>query len=125
MSRPVLRFWLAAVGAVLLYAVAAAWLFPYDALRLTTGADRHRVWLVTLWTGGMLAICFGAAGLLGYGGALGVREVVEAGSVAEAAEARRRARRDAGGFHRNFAWWLIVTGVLLVGAYFAALAVSG
>lgn len=124
MSRPVVRFWLSSVVVVLVYAVVAAWLFPYEALRLETGADRHRVWLLCLWTGGVLGICFGLAALIGFGAPLGVREVVEAGSVTKAAEARRQARRQEGGFHSNFAWWLVVTGGLLVATYFMALAVS-
>jgi hypothetical protein len=119
-SRTALRFWGSALVLAALFTAATAYLFPFDALRLVTGPDRQRVWLLTLWTAGVMSILFGLAGLLGYGGPIGYGEVQEAGSFAEARERRRLARRDAPGFYRNFAWWLVCTGALLVAAYFAA-----
>lgn len=120
MNRSVGRFWLAAIGVAGGWAVASAFLFPYGMLDLETDAERSRVWLLLLWTSGVMAVCFGAAGLLGYGGPIGFREVAEAGSLTRALAARRSARRVSTSFHANFAWWLIVTGILLIGIYFMA-----
>lgn len=120
MSRPA-RFWGSAVAVVLVFALAAALLLPYEALQLRTEADRWRAWLLTLWTGGVMGVLFGLAGLLGFVSPVGVRDVVEAGSVARAKE-ERRTSLSAGlsGFHGNFAWWMISTGALLIGLYFAS-----
>lgn len=120
MSRDGARFWAAAAGVAAGWAVASSWLVSVDALGFETGAERLRVWLLILWTSGVMAICFGAAGLLGFSAPLGFREVAEAGSLTEAVAARRRAARTSAAFHRNFAWWLIVTGALLIGTYFLA-----
>ena len=120
MTREAVRFWVAAALAAGGWAVACSTLFPYEALGLETGAERGRVWLLTLWTSGVMAICFGVAGILGYAGPLGFKEVADAGSLTQAMEARRRARRGVGSLHRNFAWWLIVTGAMLIGIYFLA-----
>lgn len=124
MSREGYRFWLTAAGAALAYTAAARWLMPFEALGLQTPAERVRVWLVALWCGGVIAVCFGFAGLLAVSAPLGVRDVVEAGSVTQAAEARRAARRALGGFYTNFAWWLIVTGLFLIAVYFVAWAAT-
>jgi hypothetical protein len=120
MSRSSIRFWGSALALALLFTAAAALLFPYDALRLTEQPDRVRVWLLTLWTAGVLAILFGVAGLLTFATPIGFREVHDAGSVSEAHEARRRARQVAHPFHDNFAWWLVCTGLILIAFYFVA-----
>jgi hypothetical protein len=117
-SRGALRFWGSALLLALGFSAATALLLPYDALRLTTQPDRLQAWLLTLWTGGVMAVLWGASGLLGFRGPLGFREIHEAGSFAEARERRRLAHRDAPGFYQNFAWWLICTGVILIGVYF-------
>jgi len=118
------RFWGWAVGVAIGFALAAALLMPYEALGLATEAERWRAWLLTLWTGGVLCILFGISGLLGVVVPVGVREVVEAGSVTRAVEERRSSwRRGEGGFHGNFAWWLVATGALLVALYFVSWAV--
>lgn len=120
MTRSVIRFWASAVGLALLFAAAVAVLFPYEALRLTEPPDRLRVWLLTLWTAGVLAILFGVAGLLTFATPIGFREIHDAGSVSEAKEARRRERMVTHPFHDNFAWWLVCTGLVLIGFYFIA-----
>jgi predicted membrane metal-binding protein len=120
MTRARLRFWGFALGLALLFAAATALLFPYEALRLTSPPDRARAWLLTLWTAGVLAILFGVAGLLTFASPLGFREVHDAGSITEAREARRRARLAERGFHDNFAWWLVCTGLILIALYFVA-----
>lgn len=118
MNRDALRFWGAALGVAAAWSVLTSAFFPYDALGLDTGSERSRAWLLTLWTSGVMAICFGLAGLLGYAAPLGFKEVAEAGSLTQAIEARRQARRTTGSIYRNFAWWLIVTGAFLIGIYF-------
>lgn len=118
MSPAVRRFWIAAVGVAIGWTLLSAHLFPYDALGLTTETDRSRVWLLLLWTSGVMAICFGAAGLLEHGSPLGFRDVAAAGSLTQALQQRRGARRSGAPYHANFAWWLIVTGALLIVIYF-------
>lgn len=120
MSRDALRFWISAVAVAAAWAVASSVLFPYEALGLETGAERGRAWLLILWTSGVMAICFGAAGIISYAGPMGYKEVTEAGSLVQALEARRRAKRGQGSIHTNFAWWLIATGAILVVTYFLA-----
>lgn len=120
MSR-VGRFWVTVVLVVLVFAVASALLLPYEALQLRTEAERWQAWLLTLWTGGVMSILFGLSGLLGFLSPVGVREVVEAGSVAKAMETLKSVRQLAGGdFHGNFAWWLVSTGAVLIAVYFVS-----
>ena len=120
MSRAAVRFWGVALAVAAGWAVASSLLVSVEPLGFDTGAERLRVWLLTLWTSGVMAICFGAAGILGFSAPLGFREVAEAGSLTEAVAARRRAGRGSQAFHRNFAWWMIVTGAMLIGTYFLA-----
>ncbi len=121
MTRTIGIFWGTALGVAAGFALAAALLLPFDALGIHSAAERERAWLLTLWTGGVLGILFGFSALLGAFSGLGVREVLEAGSLREAAEMRRRTltRWGAESFHGSFAWWVITTGALLVGMYFA------
>jgi len=123
-TREAKRFWLAAAAVAGGWTVLASLLFPYEALGFGTGPERLRVWLLLLWTSGIMAICFGAAGVLSYGGSIGVREVADAGSLTGALSARRRAKRETGSLYTNFAWWLIVTGALLICIYFVAWGIS-
>ncbi|HEV2129931.1 MAG TPA: hypothetical protein VGR27_02450 [Longimicrobiaceae bacterium] len=120
MSRQVLVFWGTAVGIALGFALLAALLLPFDALGIRTLEERERAWLLTVWTGGVLAILFGLSALLGAFSGMGFREVVEAGSVREAVETHRRSLTNwgAGAFHHSFAWWVISTGGLVVAIYF-------
>ena len=120
MSRAALRFWGSAVVGVAVFAAATALLFPYDALRLQGVDQRTRVWLLTLWTAGVLAILFGASALLAFATPLGFRDIAEAGSVREALATRRRVRTATPSFYGNFAWWLVCAGALLLVLYFLA-----
>lgn len=120
MSR-VGRFWLSATAVALVFPVAVALLLPYESLRLHTQAERWQAWQLTVWTGGVMSVLFGISGLIGFLNPVGLRDVVDAGSVTRAVENARSARRLGGGeFHGNFAWWLVSTGGLLIGAYFAS-----
>ena len=120
MSRSALRFWASSLVLALVFAAATAFLFPYEALRLVEPADRVRVWLLTLWTAGVLAVLFGLAGILAFATPLGFREVHDAGSVTAAREARDQSRPRGQRFHDNFAWWLVCTGLVLLLLYFVA-----
>lgn len=114
-----LKFWAAAVLAAAGFAAAVWLIMPYEALAAHTAPQRFRIWLLTVWTAGVLAIMFGAAALIAHGTGLGVRDIARAGSLRAALDERRSA--DAGGgtpFHRNFGWWIVVTGFLLVAVYF-------
>jgi len=119
-SNPVVRFWGSAVIAAALLALAAAFLLPYEWLGMVMPGERRRAWLLTMWTGGVFSILFGISTLLGTFRGVGVREVADAGSVAEAVEKDREAVREARltGFHENFGWWLVSMGVILVLTYF-------
>jgi hypothetical protein len=113
-----LRFWGSAIGVALLFSLLSALLLPYSWLGLETEALRWRAWLLTLWTGGAMSVLFGLAGILGYRLPPGVREVVDAGGVRAALEARKRAREEGQG--GNFAVWMVLTGLCLIAIYFAA-----
>ncbi|HEV2146211.1 MAG TPA: hypothetical protein VGR37_02210 [Longimicrobiaceae bacterium] len=116
MSGSALRFWLWAFGVAAAVALAAALLFPFEALGLRTAADRERVWLLTVWTAGVMAVLFGATARIGQPG-IGIRDVEDAGSVRGAMEARRQSARSGRG--RGLDLWLIATGGILIGIYFA------
>lgn len=118
MSHP--RFWITSVIAAASFAVLSVWLFPYGPLGIEGEARRYQVWLLTLWTTGVMSICFGATGLFSSIIPLGFRDVAEAGSVAAAREARRRRRYSEDSPFFNFAGWAVTTGSLLLIIYFAA-----
>ncbi len=99
--------------------MAAAWLFPYGALDIEPGPERHSAWLLTLWTTGVMCICFGGAALLSSVVPIGIRDVAEAGSVSAAHEARRSQSSGPSPFF-NFGGWLLTTGSFLLMIYFAA-----
>lgn len=114
------RFWLSAAAVAVVTAAALAVIFPYGALGIESAADRRQAWHLTLWTSGILAICFGSAGLLNAFSAIGIRDVAEHGSVIDAVEARRSSRESAESNFFNFAGWLVTTGFMLVTIYFMA-----
>jgi hypothetical protein len=119
-SRSALVFWGTAVGVAVAFAAATAAFLPYEALRLATAAERERAWLLTVWTAGVFAILFGISAMLGAFGGIGFRDVMEAGSVRKATELhRQRGDPEAMAYTRRFDWWLVATGALLVGIYFA------
>jgi amino acid transporter len=104
-----------AAAAVLISALAG--LLPFaPALRATTAADRGRIWLLTVWTAGVLTILFGAAGWISGQKGMGFRDVATAGSLEKAAE-QRKARGPM--TPQGFAPAAVVTGAMLVLIYFA------
>lgn len=116
MSGRALRFWGWAFGVAAAVALAAALLLPYEAIGLRTEAERERAWLLTVWTAGVLAVLFGATARMGMRG-VGFRDVMDAGSVRGAVEARRGIERADAGW--GFDLWLVATGGILLGIYFA------
>ncbi|MEX0912223.1 MAG: hypothetical protein WD737_01225 [Gemmatimonadota bacterium] len=112
-------FWTTSLVGALVFAAAAALLFPYGPLQIDTTAGREQAWLLTLWTAGVMAICFGASGLLASFAPLGFRDVADAGSVRAAVEARQeeRSRQGSNTFY-NFAGWTVSMGFWLVIVYF-------
>jgi hypothetical protein len=119
------RFWGSAVLVAVTFAAMTALLTPYETIGAETDTDRHRVLLLILWTSGVMAVCFGAAGLLAAVTPLGFRDVAETGSVKAAIEARQLASRRIEDRFFNFAGWMLATGVFLIGIYFAAWILGG
>ena len=119
-DRPVLFFWGSAALFAAVFAVLAPHLLPYDALGILTQADRERAWLLTVFCGGVFAVLFGSSTLIGRGSAVGLRDVVEAGSARVALERAAEARRAKGvePYTRNFGAWTVVSGVFLIAIYF-------
>ena len=119
-ARPAAVFWGSAALAAAACAALAPYLIPFGALGLETTADRERAWLLTVFTAGVMALLFGGSGALGAFNFLSFRDVAEAGSVLKAKEEKRKAR-TAGTvpYTRNFALWLVATGVFLIAIYFA------
>lgn len=114
------KFWATAAAVASAVAILLAFAFPYGLLGADGDADRRRVWLLCLWTFGVLAICFGGAGLLNAFSGVGFRDVSEAGSLEIAVEAKRDSLRHAGSGFYNFAGWTVSTGLFLVLIYFVA-----
>lgn len=114
------KFWATAAAVAVVAAILLAFAFPYGLLGIDTEVDRRRVWLLCLWTFGVLAICFGGAGLLNAFSGVGFRDVSEAGSLEVAVETKRDSLRQAGDGFYNFAGWTVSTGGFLVLIYFVA-----
>ncbi|HKP75110.1 MAG TPA: hypothetical protein VJT67_06170 [Longimicrobiaceae bacterium] len=125
MTRAALRFWGSAVLAAAAFAALVPLLFPFRALGMDPAADRPRIWLLTVFCAGVMALLFGVTGLIG-GRFLGLREVLEHRSATLAIEAERRAREklaDRG--WRNAGGWTMAAGASLIAIYFVLLAVLG
>jgi hypothetical protein len=113
------RFWISAVGGAVLFAALVALLFPYRSLGMTTPPEMQHAWLLTVFTGGVMAVCFGVSGLLATVTPVTFSDVHEAGSVAAALEARKEAQRQLASPFYNFAGWTVSTGIFLILIYFA------
>lgn len=124
MSRS-LKFWGSAVGAALLFAALVPVLFPFGALGLDRAADRPRVWLLTVFCAGIMAVAFGVSGAIG-GRFLGVRDVLEAKSYTIAAERQKQAMESVRGRGwMNAGTWTVAAGASLLATYFVLLAALG
>lgn len=118
MKRRGLVFWASAPGVALGFALLVPLLFPFRALGLDPAADRARIWLLTVFCTGVMALLFGASGALG-GRFLGVRDVYFASGVREAVDRHR----EAGKALRGQGWmnagvWTIAFGGSLIAVYF-------
>ena len=117
-------FFGSAAAFAVVFAALVPVLFPFGLIGRYSPADRERVWLVTVFATGVMMALFGISARLGGFSFITTRAVVESGGVRNvlahrAAEKRKQAREDAGGFRGDFAVWITVTGVFLVGIYFA------
>lgn len=125
MNHPAARFWGSAAGAAIVFAALVPLLFPFRALGLDPAADRARIWLLTVFCAGVMAVLFGASGAWGAR-LLGVRDVVEAKSARDAIERHRESVRAARGRGvRNAGTWTIAAGGSLLAIYFVLLAALG
>lgn len=126
MERP-LTFWASALGVAMGFAGLVPVLFPFTRLGLVTEADRDRVWLLVVFTAGVMAILFGIAAWVGGPRMVTLRDVVEGGGIAEARARREKADRARADRPRygNPATWTVATGAFLVGIYFALRGLQG
>ncbi len=120
MERRALTFWGSALGVAMALAGLIPVLFPFRQLGLVTPEDRARIWLLSVFTAGVMAILFGTAAWVGGPKMITLRDVVEGGGVAEARAIREKADRARAATPRygNPATWLIATGGFLVAIYF-------
>ncbi|HET7461925.1 MAG TPA: hypothetical protein VFJ82_11785 [Longimicrobium sp.] len=118
MKRRAVSFWGSAVGAGTVFALLVPVLFPFRALGLSPAADRGRVWLLTVFCTGVMALLFGISGALG-GRFLGIRDVYFAGSAREAVERHEQsgeALKSRGWM--NAGVWTVAFGASLIAIYF-------
>lgn len=117
MRRP-LVYWGTAVLAALAFAALVPVLFPFRALGLDPAADRDRIWLLTVFCTGVMAILFGASGALGAR-FVGLRDVLEHRSATIAIERERQARDGTNACgRRNPGLWTVAAGASLIAIYF-------
>lgn len=121
MRRP-LVFWGSAPLAAMVFAALVPLLFPFRALGLDPAADRPRIWLLTVFCAGALALLLGLSGLLSR--AIGARDVLEERSATIAIERHRQSREDSRARGRmNAGTWTLTAGASLIVIYFVLLAV--
>jgi hypothetical protein len=109
------------VLAAVVFAVLARLLFPFGALGLESAGERARVWLLTVFCAGVMALMFGLSGALGsrY---LGIRDVYFARGVTQAVDWHQKA----GAVPRRSRWlnagvWTLAFGASLIAIYFVLL----
>lgn len=120
MNRRALRFWGSAAGAAIVFAALVPVLMPYRAMGLDPAAERDRVWLLTVFCTGVMLVLFGLGAWIGGKRSVSLRDVADAGGVSQALERARAARpADDARYTENAAAWCVVTGALLLTAYFA------
>jgi hypothetical protein len=118
MTRTDLRFWGSAALAAVVFAVLVPLLFPFRAAGLDPAAERSRIWLLTVFCAGVMALLLGLSGVLGAR-FVGVRDVYFARGVQGAVEQHRqsaaapRSRR-----WRNAGGWTVAAGGSLIVIYF-------
>ena len=121
MRREDVRFWGSAVLAAAVFAALVPLLFPFRALGLEL--ERTRIWLLTVFCFGVMALLFGLSGVIGSR-FVGVRDVLEAKSATIAIERERESRKAlAGRGWRNAGGWTVAAGASLIAIYFVLLLV--
>jgi hypothetical protein len=119
-TREATRFWGSAAAVALAVTALAPLVFPFRAVGLDPETERIRLWLLVVFTTGVLLILFGSGALIAGKRQVGVRDVVDAGGVREALERADASRRAAApAYTRNAALWCIATGGILLVFYFA------
>ncbi|HEX2209106.1 MAG TPA: hypothetical protein VHG93_15610 [Longimicrobium sp.] len=112
---PALRFWASAAAASLGFAAFSPLL-----IALSPADDRRHVWLLTVFTAGVMLALFGVAALISGRRSIGMRDILDAGGVRQALDrAAVRDRAQTPAYTGNAAVWCIVTGALLLVVYFA------
>ena len=111
---PALRFWASAAGASIGFAALVPIL-----IAASPAEDRNSVWLLTVFTAGVMLALFGVAALIGGRRSVGLRDVIEAKGVVNALRRVGQDRTESPSYTHNAAVWCIVTGALLIVVYFA------
>lgn len=120
MNRAALRFWGSAAGVSIAFAALVPLLFPFRAIGLDPAVDRERIWLLCVFTLGVLLVLFGSGAWISGRRSVTLRDVVDAGGVPRALDrANATAPSDETRYTQNAAAWCAVTGVLLLMVYFA------
>ena len=111
---PALRFWGSAAGACIGFTALAPLIIAWS-----PAEDRQFVWLLTVFTAGVMMALFGLAALISGRRSVGLRDVIEAKGVGAALARARQDRTESEAYTSNAAVWCVVTGALLIAAYFA------
>ena len=114
MVSPALRFWGSAAAA----SIGFAALVPLLIAAANPAEDRHFVWLLTVFTAGVMMALFGLAALIGGRRSVGLRDVIEAKGVVNALRRVGQGGGESQAYTSNAAVWCIVTGALLIVVYF-------
>jgi Na+/melibiose symporter-like transporter len=109
---PLLRFWGSAAAACIAFTALAPLIIAWS-----PAEDRQFVWLLTVFTAGVMMALFGFAALISGRRSVGMRDIIDAGGVQQALE--RRGKEESPPYTANAAVWCVVTGALLIAAYFA------
>ncbi|HEY0019021.1 MAG TPA: hypothetical protein VGC13_22155 [Longimicrobium sp.] len=111
---PALRFWGSAAGACIAFTALTPLIIAWS-----PAEDRARIWLLTVFTAGVMMVLFGLAGLISGRRSVGMRDVIDAGGVGQALARAGQDRSESPAYTHNAAVWCVVTGALLIAAYFA------
>jgi hypothetical protein len=112
---PALRFWGSAAAA----SIGFATLVPLLVAAADPVEDHRFVWLLTVFTAGVMLALFGLAALIGGRRSVGLRDVIEAKGVVNALRRVEQDRSESPPYTANAAVWCMVTGALLVVIYLA------
>jgi hypothetical protein len=110
-----LRFW----GSAAAVSIGFAALVPLLISAANPVEDHRFVWLLTVFTTGVMLALFGLAALIGGRRSVGLRDVIEARGVVNALRRVEQDRGESPPYTSNAAVWCIVTGALLIVVYLA------